>query len=171
MRVEIIKPGMYSTIQDSGRVGRQSYGVPIGGYLDRYAAHFANTLVGNEIHSPLIEATLIGPEMVFDTPCVIAVTGGDLNARINDVSIEQNRRIYLETGHRLSMGNAITGCRAYIAIGGEWLVKKWLGSASAINGSYSLLTPDSILRKRSIIEINTSIPNLEVRLSDRKSVV
>lgn len=165
MRVEIIKPGMYTTIQDSGRVGHQSYGVPIGGYLDRHAAHFANTLVGNDIHSPLIEATLIGPEMVFDTPCVIAITGGDFNARINDASIEHNSRLYVEKGHRLSMGNAITGCRAYIAIGGEWLVKKWLGSASAMSGPYSLLTPDSILRKSSILDINTLIPSMEVRVS------
>ena len=33
--VEILKPGLYTTIQDLGRFGFSEYGVPIGGAMDQ----------------------------------------------------------------------------------------------------------------------------------------
>ncbi|MEZ0218252.1 MAG: 5-oxoprolinase subunit PxpB, partial [Rariglobus sp.] len=57
---EVIKPGMLTTVQDLGRAGRQHWGIPAGGPMDRQAARVANLLLGNDENDPLLEMTLTG---------------------------------------------------------------------------------------------------------------
>lgn len=47
MSLEIITPGLATTVQDRGRFGYYEYGIPQGGAMDQYAATLANRLVGN----------------------------------------------------------------------------------------------------------------------------
>ena len=54
--IEIIDPGMLTTIQDLGRVGYQRYGVTPSGVMDEYSAKMANILVGNEEGFPVFAA-------------------------------------------------------------------------------------------------------------------
>lgn len=48
MAIEVIKPGLATTVQDAGRPGYYNIGIPLSGALDRYALRVANLLVGNE---------------------------------------------------------------------------------------------------------------------------
>ena len=36
--IEVIKPGLYSSIQDKGRFGFENYGVPISGSMDQFSS-------------------------------------------------------------------------------------------------------------------------------------
>ena len=76
MTIDILKPGMLSTIQDLGRDGHQQYGILANGVMDQYSARMANILVGNTQDEAVIECTLIGPTLKFNQDSTIAITGG-----------------------------------------------------------------------------------------------
>src|SRR6266508_5138899 len=79
----VLRPGLCTTIQDRGRWGHQSNGVPVGGALDRVSHSAANALVGNDAGAATLEITLLGPELRFDGDAVVAVAGADLAARVD----------------------------------------------------------------------------------------
>jgi allophanate hydrolase subunit 2 len=52
--IKVIKPGLYSTIQDLGRKGKQSYGIPCSGSMDSFSSDLANKILNNSINSGCI---------------------------------------------------------------------------------------------------------------------
>ena len=118
MGLKVVKAGMFTTIQDGGRVGIQQYGVPVCGFMDTESAHLANLLVGNVATEALIECTLLGPtfEVLQDT--VIAITGADMLATIDGTVVEMNKPIRVKTNQKISLGSAKEGLRTYMAIAG-----------------------------------------------------
>ena len=48
MELQVINPGLLTTVQDLGRTGYQSTGFSVSGALDQRAMKIANILVGNE---------------------------------------------------------------------------------------------------------------------------
>ena len=44
--LEVIKPGLATSVQDLGRTGYQQYGVVVSGAMDAYALQVGNLLVG-----------------------------------------------------------------------------------------------------------------------------
>ena len=65
MAIEVIKPGLATTVQDLGRPSYYNIGIPLSGALDQYALRAANLLVGNEEGAAGLEIALMGPELVF----------------------------------------------------------------------------------------------------------
>jgi KipI family sensor histidine kinase inhibitor len=126
----VIRPGLFTTIQDGGRWGYQDRGVPVSGPMDRQAHRLANALVGNPSDAATLEATLLGPELRFDQPTVMAVTGADLEAAIDDkpAAIDTSHRV--KSGGILRFGARRAGTRAYVAIDGGIDVPVILGSRS-----------------------------------------
>ena len=59
MAIEVIKPGLATTVQDAGRPGYYNVGIPLSGALDQYALRVANLLVGNEEGAAVL-GSLIG---------------------------------------------------------------------------------------------------------------
>jgi len=149
------RTGLQTSIQDMGRTGYQHYGVPVGGVMDRSSAKMANWLVGNHPGSPVLEITLTGPEIEILGDCQIALTGADIPASINAVKLPTYETIAVKSGSVLSFGRIQSGCRAYLAIGGMWQVKHWLGSSSF--STYQALNSDlvSIIYKNSAFIVNT----------------
>ena len=45
--VDVLLPGLYTTVQDLGRWGHQASGVPVAGPMDQFSHRLANILVGN----------------------------------------------------------------------------------------------------------------------------
>jgi KipI family sensor histidine kinase inhibitor len=80
--ITVIEPGLFTTIQDSGRWGHQSSGVPVSGAMDWIAYRTANALVGNEPGMAALEATLAGPILRFDRRTTFAIAGADLGATV-----------------------------------------------------------------------------------------
>ncbi len=148
------KAGMLTTVQDTGRSGHQQFGVPIGGAMDKTSARLANELVGNPKHYPILEITMLGPEIEFVGRCQIVIAGADISPTINGVPVNSNQLIDVESGSILKFGKLMKGCRAYLAVGGKWQLKSWLGSVSAATHLSDVLTPDSNIKKGSEILIH-----------------
>ncbi len=56
--LNIIRAGMYTSVQDGGRHGYRQSGISHCGALDKPALHIANLLVGNDASAPALEITL-----------------------------------------------------------------------------------------------------------------
>jgi antagonist of KipI len=121
MEVGVIRPGMLTTVQDLGRRGRLSEGVPVGGAADPFALRVANLLVGNAEDSPGLEITLAGPELEFSHASWVAVCG----ARFEGVPAWKPFRV--EAGGRLSLAKRLQGCRAFLSVSGGFEVERVLG--------------------------------------------
>jgi antagonist of KipI len=112
MEMRVIRAGMLTTVQDLGRRGCLSQGVPTGGAADPFALRVANLLVGNREDAPALEITLTGPELEFAETAWVAVCG----ARFEDIPAWRPLRV--EAGGRFKFGRRAQGCRAYLAVGG-----------------------------------------------------
>lgn len=153
MIIDVIKAGLYSTLQDGGRVGYAHEGIPQGGAMDLESYELCNAILRNDAAEAVIECTMMGPTISFDNPAIIAITGSDLSPIINKIPIELHRPTLVVAGDRLSFGRLKYGCRCYIGIAGNWEVDRWQGSVSPL--IYGEVLKDNILKKGSKIKINT----------------
>lgn len=155
LTLTFLKPGIQTTLQDNGRAGLQHLGVPVGGALDRTSAEMANHLVGNKKDIPVLEITMTGPEILFDSDALIALTGAPFDLYCDDKSLENNKAIYIKSGSIVKFGKLKSGCRAYLSIAGEWKAKKWKGSVSPLLHAPEA-TPESIIQKGSKLKIDST---------------
>lgn len=130
MGMRIIRPGLLSTIQDCGRPGYTDSGFPVSGAVDKTAMRIANILVGNDRDSAVIEMTMQGLEAVFTSPAIIAVTGADMDAKLNGNPLPRYKAVKVETGDIIDISFATSGLRGYFALSGGFYLKKALGSNS-----------------------------------------
>jgi len=122
--IEVIKPGLSTTLQDLGRPGWQAQGVSVGGAADSLALRIANTLVGNQEDAVCLECTLVGPVLRFHAPTWIALAGA---CAVGQPSL---RRIHIAAGMDLSLVEITRGARLYVALAGGVQAPLVLGSAS-----------------------------------------
>jgi len=130
MAIEVIKPGLATSVQDAGRPGYYNIGIPISGALDQYAFRAANLLVGNDEGAAALEATLLGPELVFRAPAIVAVTGAEATPKVNGDARPRNESFAVRADDRLSFDFMKVGARIYLAIAGGIDVPLILGSRS-----------------------------------------
>jgi antagonist of KipI len=128
--VIIVRPGMMTTVQDLGRWGSQSSGVPVAGPMDPYSHVLANRLVGNEPSAAALEITLIGPELTTNVDVICAIAGADFAVIAGDDPVLMHRAFTLKAGARLRFGDRSAGARASLAIRGGLAVEPFLGSRS-----------------------------------------
>lgn len=162
-RIEVLQPGLYSTIQDRGRFGFKKYGVPGSGPMDFYAAKIANLLLQNEPDAAVLEITQLGPKLKFSSAVRIVITGAELSPIVNNSEIENNKIYLLAAGDILSFGKRILGSRAYLGISGGFLTDVILQSRSW----YKEITPCFRLEKGVILEYR---PTLQKGVNTSSSV-
>lgn len=126
----IVRPGMLTTVQDLGRWGFQSRGVPVSGALDWYSHRLANSLLGNDPAMATLEVTLMGPHVRFDAETTFAVAGAEFRLTLDGAPIETNRAVDAGAGAILKFGERVSGARAYLAVAGGIAVPQVLGSRS-----------------------------------------
>ncbi len=124
----MIAPGLLTTVQDLGRWGTQSRGVPVAGPMDGYAHRVANALAGNSPDAATLEMTLAGPEIEFDDDRVVAVAGAPFDLTVDSEIVSMHRAIEVKRGARLKVRRCLKGARAYLAVGGGIAVPPVLGS-------------------------------------------
>jgi len=124
--------GAFTTIQDLGRPGWGSSGVPPSGAMDELALRAANLLAGNDEGAAALEITVSGPRLRFEEDAVCALAGATFDARINDQPIEPGRSVLVPVGTTLRIGSARAGLRGYLAIRGGIAVEPVLGSRSTL---------------------------------------
>ena len=118
MPIEVLKPGLSTTVQDVGRLGYYNVGIPPSGALDLFSLIAANLLVGNDRGAAALECAYMGPELRFGEPGVVAVTGAELEPRVNGEPREAWSSFGVQTGDVLSFGHVKRGARMYIGVGG-----------------------------------------------------
>lgn len=128
--IEIITPGLLTTVQDFGRVGVMKNGFTQNGAMDRYSMTVANRLCGNCDSAPVLEMTVLGVTARFTQDTVVCVSGADFGTKINDKPIKRNKAYKINKGDILSMGAAKNGMRAYLAVAGGIVGEYVFGSAS-----------------------------------------
>lgn len=128
--ITVVKPGLFTTIQDSGRWGYQAYGMPVAGVMDRYAFRVANSLLGNEQEAAAIEMTMLGSTYCFDVDLRVSVCGADMQATLNGELIKNWSSFFVAAGSELAFHYAVSGCRSYLAVAGGIDVPRILGSSS-----------------------------------------
>jgi antagonist of KipI len=126
----VIKPGMLTTIQDTGRWGFQARGVPVAGPMDPVSHRVANALVGNARDAALLEITLLGPELEFEDERLVAVAGADFDLSLDGRPAALNAPFTVAAGSHLRFGARRLGARAYLAVSGGIAVTPTLGSRS-----------------------------------------
>ena len=130
----VLTPGSFTTVQDKGRFGFQHMGIPVSGALDLFACRVANLLVGNPEGSAVLESTIVGPQIAVLRETDIALTGAEMDARLNYKPIENWKTIRVQPGDVLTFQQVKRGCRGYLAVSGGIHVPEVMGSMSTYVG-------------------------------------
>jgi len=135
----VVRPVVFATVQDRGRVGSRRFGVPVGGAFDRGAADLANALLGNPPDAATLELTLIGGSYRAEVDLALALTGAPMAATV-EPDVGESRRWSvprtgtLRAGETLILGGSTVGARCYLAVRGGWRTPVILGSRSTEQG-------------------------------------
>jgi biotin-dependent carboxylase-like uncharacterized protein len=119
---------MLTTVQDLGRWGAQSNGVPVAGPMDEYSHVLANRLVGNPPSAAALEVTLIGPELLANTEVTCAVAGATFALTRGTVPVPMHAVFTLSQGETLRFGERAAGARASLAVRGGFDLAPIFGS-------------------------------------------
>ncbi len=128
--IEVIEPGLMTTVQDLGRHGYQRYGIPASGALDSTALAIGNVLLGNPPGMAGLEVTLAGPTLLFQVDTIIAVTGANLTPRIDGAFMPMWQAVPVARGMTLSFRERKDGARAYLLVAGGIDVQPVMSSRS-----------------------------------------
>jgi antagonist of KipI len=128
--IEVRAPGLLTTVQDLGREGFGPMGVSASGAADPVALRIGNRLVGNPEGASGLEMTLLGGTFVFPERAVVALSGSDFGASLDDQPVEMWKSVEVRQGQTLRLGATRTGARCYLCVRGGIDVKLFLGSAS-----------------------------------------
>jgi KipI family sensor histidine kinase inhibitor len=131
--IEVLSPGLQTTVQGPGRLGHGDLGFAPNGPADRASFDAANRAVGNPVCTPALEMTLVGPRLRFHRRLSIAVAGAGLGAMLNGLPLPIGRTQDVLPGDELSFkspSGGADGMRAYLAVSGGINVPLVMGSAS-----------------------------------------
>jgi allophanate hydrolase subunit 2 len=126
----VVASGLLSVVQDLGRAGHYSMGLPPSGAMDMFAHRCANLLVGNDARAATLEMTVIGPTLAFERASLIAVTGADMPLAVDGAPRPGWSTVAVPAGAVVTFGPVARGCRAYLAVAGGIDTEPVLGSRS-----------------------------------------
>jgi antagonist of KipI len=130
MTIEVVKPGLLTTLQDAGRRGFAHLGIGRSGAFDAPALRIANALCGNPREACALEATLLGPTLRFHRDAWIAVTGAPVSLRVDGTARPTWAPVFVAKDTTIELGAMRSGCRSYLAIRGGFDTVPVLGSRS-----------------------------------------
>ena len=137
MTISVVKPGLFTTVQDLGRYGFAHLGISPAGAADALSLRIANLLVGNDENAPALEMTLLGATLAFDEPVVLALTGASCQCKLGSDTAPAYQAVEIAPGSVLQCGSTTDGARCYLAVRGGFDVPVVMGSASTdVRGSF-----------------------------------
>jgi KipI family sensor histidine kinase inhibitor len=131
--LEMLEPGLLTTIQDGGRLGRRRFGVAGAGALDVPALRAANQRLGNDEDMAVLECSVTGPSLRFLRVMRFAITGADLGAFLRradmgDWPVPLGTPVLARPGNVLLFAGRRAGARACLAFAGGLEVPTVAGS-------------------------------------------
>ncbi len=162
--IKVIHSGIYSSIQDLGRVGFSKFGVPLSGVMDSYSAGLANQLLNNKLTEAVIEVTFGGCQFRFEKATQISISGADFNPIINGISVAMNSVIAIKKEDVLIFDMRVFGVRTYVAVLGGIQSEEKLKSKSFYKG----ISAKQVLKKGDLISYKDSHTSSETKFAKIK---
>ena len=130
--LDVLAGGTMTTVQDyPGRSGYWPVGVPPSGPFDSLSFRLGNRLLGNDENAAGLEFTLNGPTLKFNQATRIALTGADMQATLDGMSLKTYQAFAVKPGQVLKLGKVSgEGARAYLSIAGGIQCTPYLDSRS-----------------------------------------
>mgnify|MGYP003626001471 CR=1 FL=1 len=156
--LEIISINGQASIQDLGRLNAQHLGFSASGAADEFAFLSANKLISNKLSDrhqqhiaeinnqqyqcAAIEITLGQISLQANAACIIAITGADCHAQINNNAVDNWQCYQLKAGDIVDFAMPTTGLHSYLAVFGGFTCQSkqqpWLGSFSQTRNEMAL---------------------------------
>jgi len=154
MSIEVIKPGLLSTIVAGKRTGFRYLGIGPSGAMDDFAMAVSNYLVGNKEEVATVEMNFPAPEFFFREDHLIGVTGKGFRIYVNDEIYSLWKPLWIRKGSTLKFVKTESGSRAYLSVPHGWKAEEWLASFGTLlvvkAGGYK----GRSLQKGDILEVN-----------------
>jgi KipI family sensor histidine kinase inhibitor len=133
--LEVLSPGLLTSVQGEPRRGHRRSGIVAAGPLDVGSHAAANRAVGNAQEAAALEVTLVGPTLRFLRRVRVAIAGADLTpvlerSDLGTWTVPGGRAFLARPGNVLRFEGRRGGCRAYVAFAGGLDVPLVLGSSS-----------------------------------------
>lgn len=128
--LEIVRSGLWDTIQDRGRHGYRGIGVALSGAMDQEAFAQANKLLENAPDAAALEVCQNGGVYLFRVPTYFVLCGPTTEAVLDDQSIAINTLYQAKKGSVLSVRRVVNGVYAYVAVKGGFDTDQKLKSRS-----------------------------------------
>jgi antagonist of KipI len=175
--IRVQTPGLLTTVQDLGREGFGPLGISPSGAADPISLRIGNRLVGNVEAAAALEMTLLGGTFAFPQGAVLALTGSDFGATLDEAPVPLWASCLARPGQVLRVGPTRSGARCYLCVHGGIAVPLFLGSAATHLLSGLGGHEGRGLRKGDVLQIGpaktpfrkrTLSPHARERLSPRK---
>ena len=162
--IEIIRATVGLSIQDMGRTGTTAIGLSQGGAMDKLALIEASALLGKTHPSPAIEFMGVGGSLRVLCDMTIALTGGEMHAKVGDRLLQWNATHTLNAGEIMELSAPKSGVYGYLTPHAELAMPRvfdsqsshvsagvghWLQTGDIING-----TPMAFVRSMKIRAID-----------------
>jgi len=169
---EIINPGFQSSFQDGGRLGHQQKGIPIGGAMDHESMLLANALVGKD-KGAVLEMPLMGVQIKFAKPMMIAISGGQMGPMVNNISMPMYQSFRVKAGDILSFKGLQSGFRTYIAFSDELVLDMAFASKSTYTKAHMGGYKGRCLKAGDVVEvIEKKLPKrMKVEQANRDGII
>lgn len=148
--IEVMKPGVYTTIQDQGRYVYQASGIVVSGVMDKRSYELGNIILQQQ-NAPAFEFVMTGPTLKFHQSAVITITGAAFQPTINGQRIPMWRPVQVLAGSILTVGSAKRGMYGYLFVKGLD-IPQTLGSTS----TYEKANLGKRLQKGDTFHVNPS---------------
>ena len=132
--LEVITPGLMTSVQDRGRFGFQALGISVSGALDPDGLDLANALAGNEAGTGALEIRMLGPTLEVTAESVTVALAGT-GAGIEVMSPEREmisacRSVTFRKGQVFRIGAIGDSAVCYLAVHGGFDLPDVYGSQS-----------------------------------------
>ena len=132
--LEVITPGLMTSVQDRGRFGFQALGISVSGALDPDGFDLANALAGNEAGTGALEIRMLGPTLEVTAESVTLALAGT-GAGIEVMSPEREmisacRSVTFRKGQVFRIGAIGDSAVCYLAVHGGFDLPDVYGSQS-----------------------------------------
>lgn len=128
--IELIQPGIRTTIQDMGRTGYFHQGVPPAGAADKFSFMYGNLLLGNPRHVAALEMMAKGATIEFNKRTTAVVTGAPVQVLLNGRELPMWTVFEIQKGDLLELGLIKKGLFSYLCVSGGLDAPEVLGSKS-----------------------------------------
>jgi len=130
MSLLVEDPGLFTTVQDLGRVGFQRIGVPPSGALDPLALRMGNAVLGQAPSVAGLEMCRVGGRFLVRAESLrFCVAGADAPVTLDGVDVAPWRSMTARRGQSIRIGR-VRGGVAYLCVQGGLALPPVMGSLS-----------------------------------------